>query len=84
MSRQGIEPEGQIVVKRPRQEDRLVQHSSSTSIPRSLASNVQPFDMFPVIRGFQDNMSNWVSSLIQQQDGCLQMVAQKANLGRVQ
>ena len=40
--------------------------------------------MFPVIRGLQDNMSNVVSSLIQQQDGCLQMVAQRANLGRVQ
>ena len=40
--------------------------------------------MFPVIRGVQDYMSNWMSSLIQQQDGCLQMVAQRANLGRVQ
>ena len=84
MSRQGIEPENQIVLKRPRQKDRLVQHSSSTSIPKSLVSNVQPFDMFLVIRGFQDNMSNWVSGLIQQQDGCLQMVAQTANLGRAQ
>ena len=70
--------------KRPRQENRLVQHPRSSSIPRSIVSNVQGFDMFLVIRGFQDNMSNWMSSLIQQQDGCLQMVAQRANLGRVQ
>ena len=84
MSRQGNEPESQIVLKRQRQEDRLIQHSSSSSIPRSIVSNVQGFDMFPVIGGFQDNVSNWVSSLIQQQDGCLQMVAQRVNLGRVQ
>ena len=31
--------------------------------------------MFPAIRGVQDHMSNWMSSLIQAQDGCLQMVA---------
>ena len=29
-------------------------------------------------------MSNWMSSLIQWQDGCLQMVAQSATMGRVQ
>ena len=29
-------------------------------------------------------MSNWMSSLIQAQDGCLQMVAQGAAMGRVQ
>ena len=28
-------------------------------------------------------MSNWMSSLIQAQDGCLQMVAQRATMGRV-
>ena len=39
--------------------------------------------MSPFIRGFQDNMSNWVTSLIQQQDGCLQMVAQHATHGRL-
>ena len=32
---------------------------------------------------FQANMSNWVSSLIQHQDGCLQMVAQQATQGRL-
>ena len=84
MSRQGNEPESQIVLKRPRQEDRLVQHSSSTSIPRSLVSNVQGFDMFPAIRGVRDHMFNWMSSLIQTQDGCFQMVAQRATMGRIQ
>ena len=29
-------------------------------------------------------MSNWLSSLVQAQDGCLQMVAHKASMGRVQ
>ena len=84
MNRHGSEPESQIVLKRPRHEDRLIQHSSSSSIPRSIASSVQGFDMFPAIRGVQDHMSNWMSSLIQAQDGRLQMVAQRASMGRVQ
>ena len=29
-------------------------------------------------------MSNWMSSLIQAQDGCLQMVAHRVSIGRVQ
>ena len=37
--------------------------------------------MSPFIRGFQDNVSNWVSSLIHQQDGRLQTVAQQATQG---
>ena len=84
MSRHGSEPESQIVLKRPRQEDRLVQHSIQNSIPRSIVSNVRGSDMFPAIRGVQDHMSNWMSSLIQAQDGCLQMVAQRATMGRAQ
>ena len=84
MSRHGNEPESQIVLKRPRQEDRLVQHVTSNSIPRSIVSNVQSFDMFPAIRGVQDHMSTWMSSLIQAQDGCLQMAAQRATMGRTQ
>ena len=84
MSRQGSEPENQIVSKRPRQDDRLIQHSRSTSIPRSIVSSVHGFDMFPAIRGVQDHMSKWMSSLIQAQDGCLQMVAHRASMGRVQ
>ena len=39
--------------------------------------------MSPFIRSFQDNVSNWVSSLIHQQDGCPQMVAQQATQGRL-
>ena len=84
MSHHGNEPESQIVLRRPRQEDRLIQHSMSTSIPRSRVSSVNGFDMFPAIRGVQDHMSTWMSSLIQAQDGCLQMVAQRASMGRVQ
>ena len=84
MSRQGKEPESQIVLKRPRQEDRLAQHSSSMSIPSSITPSVHGIDIFPAIRGVQDHMSNWMSSLIHAQDGCLQMVAQRASMGRVQ
>ena len=39
--------------------------------------------MSPFIRSFQDNMSNWVNTLIHQQDGCLQAVAQQATQGRL-
>ena len=84
MSRQGNEPENQIVLKRPRQEDRLIHHSRSTSIPRCIVSSVHGFDMLPAIRGVQDHMSNWMSCLIQAQDGCLQMVAHRVSMGRVQ
>ena len=84
MSRQGKEPESQIVLKRPRQEDRLTQHSSSTNIPCSITPSVHGIDIFPAIRGVQDHMSNWMSSLIHAQDGCLQMVAQRVSMGRVQ
>ena len=62
----------------------LVQHSIPNFIPRSIVSNVHGFDMFPAIRGVQDHMSNCMSSLIQAQDGCLQMVAQRVTTGRVQ
>ena len=49
-----------------------------------MVPSVQGFDIFPAIRGVQDHMSNWMSSLIQAQDGCLQMVAHRASMGRVQ
>ena len=39
--------------------------------------------MSPFIRGFQDNMTIWMSTLINQQDGCLRMVAQQATQGRL-
>ena len=82
MSRQGKEPESQIALRRPRYEDRLVQHSSSTSIPSSIVPRLQGIDIVPAIRGVHDHMSNWMSSLIHAQDGCLQMVAQRASMGR--
>ena len=53
-------------------------------MPRSLVPSVQGFDMFPAIRGVQDQRANWMSNLIQAQDGCLQMVAQRVTMGRVQ
>ena len=84
MSRQGKEPESQIVLKRPRQEDRLAQHLRSLPIPASIIPSVHGTDTFPAIRGVQDHMSNWMSSLTQAQDGCLQMVAHRASMGRVQ
>ena len=39
--------------------------------------------MSPFIRGFQDNVTSWMSSLINQQDGCLRTVAQQATQGRL-
>ena len=84
MSRQGKEQENQIVLKRPRHEDRLTPYSSSMSIPSSIAPRVQGIDIIPAIRGVQDNMSSWMSSLIHAQDGCLQMVAQRVSMGSVQ
>ena len=84
MSRQGKEPENLIVLKRPRQEDRFAQHSRSMPIPASIIPSVHGIDIFPAIRGVQDHMSNWMSSLIQAQDGRLQMVAHRVSMGRVQ
>ena len=49
-----------------------------------VVSSVHGFDMFPAIRGVQDHTSNWMSGLIQAQDGCLQMVAHRLLMGRVQ
>ena len=69
---------------RPRQEDKRAQHSSSMSIPSSIAPSVHGIDIFPAIRGVQGRMSSRMSSLINAQDGCLQMVAQRASMGRVQ
>ena len=84
MSRQEKEQENQIVLKRPRHEDRLTPHSSSMSIPSSITPRLQGIDIIPAIRGVQDHMSTWMSSLINAQDGCLRMVAQRVSMGRVQ
>ena len=53
------------------------------SIP-TLRRESRGIDIIPAIRGVQDHMSTWMSSLIHAQDGCLQMVAQRASMGRVQ
>ena len=84
MSRQGKKPESQIVLKRPRHEDRLAQHAHSMPIPSSITPRVHGNDILPAIRGVQDQMSTWMSSLVHAPDGCLQMVAQRASMGRVQ
>ena len=79
MSRQGQDAETQLAIQgpeRPRQEDRVAQ----CSVPKSLSPTL---NMSPFIRGFQENMTSWMSSLINQQDGCLRMVAQQATQGRL-
>ena len=67
-----------MVLKRPRQEDRLAQCSSTPCMPASITPRVQGIDTVPAIRGVHEHMSTWMSSLI---NGCLQMVAQRA-MGR--
>ena len=84
MSRQGKEPESQMVLKRPRHEDRLAQQSSPTSIPMAVAPRFQGIDLVTAIRGVHEHMSTWMSNLINAQDGCLQLVAQRASMGRTQ
>ena len=37
----------------------------------------------PFIRVIQDNVTSWMSSLINQQDGCLQTVARQASQGQL-
>ena len=84
MSRQGKEPESQMVLKRPRHEDRLAQQSSPSSIPMAVTPRFQGMDLVPAIRGVHEHMSTWMSSLVNAQDGCLQLVAQRASMGRSQ
>ena len=79
MSRQGDEPERQMVPKRPRREDQIVPRFQSTM---SIVPHVQGIDLMPTIRGVHEHMSTWMSSLINAQDGCLQAVAQRASMGR--
>ena len=54
------------------------------TIPSSITPSVHGIDIILAIRGVQDHISNWMSSLIHAQDGCLQMVAQRVSMGRVQ
>ena len=84
MSCHGEEPESQMVLKRPRREDQLAQRLHSQSIPTSMVPRIQGIDLMPTIRGVHEHMSTWMSSLINAQDGCLQMVAHRASMGRSQ
>ena len=84
MSRQGEEPESQMVLKRPRREGELTPRLQGQSIPMSMAPRFQGKDLMPTIRGVHEHMSTWMSSLINAQDGCLQMVAHRASMGRTQ
>ena len=84
MSRQGDEPESRMVLKRPRREDQLAQRLQGQSIPMPMVPRFQGLDLMPTIRGVHAHMSSWMSSLIDAQDGCLQMVAHRASMGRTQ
>ena len=81
MSRQGEEPESQMVLKRPRREDQLAPRLQA---PMSMVPRIQGIDLMPTIRGVHEHMSTWMSSLINAQDGCLQAVAHRASMGRSQ
>ena len=85
MSRHGEEPESQMVLKRPRREDQLAPRLQAQSITMSMLPRFQAIDLMPTIRGVHEHMSTWMSSLIDAQDGCLQMVvAHRASMGRSQ
>ena len=80
MSRQTRDPESQFGLqgtKKLRHEDRLAQRD----VPRSLSPTI---NMSPFIRGFQDNMTGWMSSPINQRDGCLRIVAHQATQSRLE
>ena len=44
----------------------------------SVSPNV---NMLPFIRGFQGNMTHWMSNLISQLDGCMRLVGQWSSMG---
>ena len=58
--------------KRTRQQNPDAHQGIVPSIPRSFGPTL---NMSPFICGFQDNMTSWMNSLINQQDGRLQTVA---------
>ena len=60
----------------------LLNVPSTPSMPASITPRFQGLDIVPAIRGVHEHMSTWMSSLINVQDGCLQMVAQRASMGR--
>ena len=87
MNRQDQDAETQLALqgpKRPGQEDRLAQQAKTSSIPRSLVSPAMTqFNALPFTSGFQGNVTSWRSSLINQQDGCLRIIAQQATRGHI-
>ena len=50
----------------------------------AVTPRIQGIDLVPAIRGVHEHMSTWMSSLINAQDGCLQVVAQRAFMDRAQ
>ena len=85
MSRQEKQPESRLVCQQPKQareHDTDAHQRLIESMPWSIVASGAPLNMLPFIRGCQDNMTNWMSSLINQLDGCLRMVAQRAGFGR--
>ena len=83
MSRQEEDLKHVLLHKGPRDSAVMtdVLNKVSPSIPRMLVAPGPTINMSPSIRGFQDHMTNWMSSLINQQDGCLQMGARQASQG---
>ena len=81
MSRQEEGPETLFVAQETETADSDAHQCIATSIPRSLVTPGPTMNMSPFIRGFQDNMTSWMNSLINQQDGCLQMIARQASQG---
>ena len=73
-----------MVLKKPRREDQLAQRVHAQSIPTSMVPRIQGIDLMPTIRGVHEHTSTWMSSLINAQDGRLQMVAHRASMGRSQ
>ena len=73
-----------MVLKRPTREDQLAPRLQAQSIPMSMVPRFQGIDLMPTIRGVHEHMSTWMNSLIDAQDGCLQMVAHRASMGRSQ
>ena len=62
MSRQGEEPESQMVLERPRREGELAPRLQGQSIPMSMAPAFHGIDLMPTIRGVHEHMSTSMSS----------------------
>ena len=69
--------------KPARQHDADARQSITPSILKSIIASGTPLNMSHFIHGFQDNTTSWMNSLINQQDGCMHMVAHRASFGRL-